>query len=190
MVRNNNIRVLLAKEFIFYAQPQELYPLQSEIIDVIREKIPSKFSENVEARCKMIVTELLTNALKHSNVPQSLITLLIADQKITLCKSDTGDPFYLAPWNEREAIKWPAPESLHGDNVVIYEDDMCRLLGLIEDSYKITFFTEDLPVIIPPRPKNLLEHFGLMILAKSADEFTYQFDPLNKTNVFKASVLI
>jgi len=190
MVKNNSTRVLLVKEFVFTAKSEQLYPLLKGIIDTIKTTIGPDFSDSLEGRCRMIITELLTNALKHSNISESLITLVIDKTKITISKSDSGSPFYLNACGDRDAMKWPVEVSLSNSEIIIYEDDMCILKGSIKSPFKINFYTEDLPVQIPPRPKNLLEHFGLMILTKSSDSFTYHYDSENKTNTFQAAVLI
>lgn len=190
MVKNNSTKVLSIGEFVFTAKPENLYPLLNEIIDEAKGILASRFSEPLEGRCRMIITELLTNALKHSDSGQSLITLLIGGSKMTIIRSDSGRPLHLAEWQGRKAVQWPVEEPFTKKEIVVYEDDMCRLLGMMENPCRIKFFTEDLPVVIPPRPKNLLEHFGLMILAKSSDEFVYHYDTVSRTNFFQASVFI
>lgn len=189
-MKNNTNTALFAKEFEFNTKPEELYPLLNQIISIIKEQIPAaKFTAGIEGKCKLILTELSTNALKHSSVSQSIFGLVIDEHRIQLSKSDTGKPLHLPRWKKREALTWPLKE-VETEKIVVYEDDRCCLFGWLDSENTVAFYTEDHPINIPPAPKDLLEHFGLMILAKSSDDFIYQFDPVTKSNIFRVNINI
>ena len=188
MVKNNTHKVIYARDFEFYSTPEEVSPLINRVVAEIREEILN-LDERVSGKCRLILTELLTNALKHSDCPKTVIGVMIDKEKIQISKLDSGRAFYLPEWKEREALKWPL-EGREGQKIVIYEDQMCCLFGQIENQNKVVFSHEDYSVQMPPRPKDILEHFGLMILTKSSDSFIYHYNPATKTNLFQAEILL
>jgi hypothetical protein len=188
MVKNRKPMIVFAKEFEFDSIRGEAYPLLNAIIaDIAREGII--LSEKIEIRCRLILTELLTNALKHSTARQTILDIIIDEEKIEISKSDKGRNFYLPQWKEREALKWPL-KGYDGNKIVIYEDQMCCLYGFIENEHKVLFSAKDSELQIPPRPKDILEHFGLMILTKSSDSFIYRYDPATESNIFQSRVFL
>lgn len=190
-VKNNSIKAPVIKEFQFYARHENLYPSLNEILEVIKNATAHlSDAELIAGKCKLILTELLTNALKHSLAAQSTIGVIITAHKIIITKKDSGRPFYLPESEGREEICWPVSKSLKDEEIIIYEDELCTLHALIESENRLIFFTEDLPISVPPRPVNILEHFGIMILTKSSDEFIYEYNPVTQTNLFQSTVIL
>ncbi|WP_423146203.1 hypothetical protein [Rubrolithibacter danxiaensis] len=177
--------------FIFKSDPSELFSLLSDIISLVKEQLPEeKYSPVIEGKCKLILTELLTNAIKHSWASETEVNVLIAQDYIEISKTDIGKAFYLPAFKERETLQWPLDATFTGKKITIYEDDMCGLYGYIEQGQRVVFSAEDHPIPIPPRPRDMLEHFGLIILTKSADEFIYEHNSLTRENTFTTKILL
>ncbi len=172
--------------FIFKSNVDELYPLVTEIYEVIKSRVIG--DPFTAGKCKLILTELLTNALKHSGVDKTVFKVVFDKNKLLISKADKGKPFNLESFKEREALKWPLDPSYQGEKFTIYEDEMCGLYAYITDPNHVIFFTEDHPIDPPPRPRDMLEHFGLLILTKSSDRFEYFFNPETQTNIFTSTI--
>lgn len=186
MGKINTKVVKYAKDYVFDCQPSSISSLLNTVVSDISNYVPDVLI--IETKCRLILTELLTNALKHSLSQETIISISIDDEKLQITKFDHGRPFYLARWKEREELEWPL-HGYDGKKLVIYEDLMCCLYGYIESPFKLSFSTKDFPVKTPPRPKEILEHFGLMILTKASHYFTYVYDPEEKANIFRSEIL-
>jgi hypothetical protein len=175
-----------ARDYVFDCNPSSISTLLNTIVSDISDYLPDVLV--IETQCRLILTELLTNALKHSLSAKTIIRISIDSEKLQITKSDEGRPFYLEKWKEREELEWPL-YGYEGKKLVIYEDLMCCLYGYIDSPLKVSFSTKDFPIQTPPRPKEILEHFGLMILTKASDRFTYTYDPEEKANIFQSQIL-
>lgn len=184
MLGNSENASTFSRDYVFTCRAGDLASFLNNIIYDIGNAVPRQIAF-IESKCRLIVTELLTNALKHSTTNSTIFSISIDSEKLRITKVDQGRPFYLEAWKEREALVWPL-DRYQGRKLVIYEDMMCCLYGYIENPNKIVFTTKDFPISTPPRPKEILEHFGLMIMTKASDSFIYWYNPESGENVFQA----
>ncbi|SFS60473.1 Histidine kinase-like ATPase domain-containing protein [Mucilaginibacter polytrichastri] len=128
-------------------------------------------------KSKFILTELLTNAIKHANTSQVSLNLEITDALVKFVKTDYGNPFML-PQIKDEQFK---------DALIITADVMHTLYA--KQKEELTYFychENEAPSI--NLDNDLPEHFGLLIITKAADEFFYHFDEQNRANTFTATI--
>lgn len=143
------------------------------------------------AKLKWIITELLTNAVKHSGMEECLLTFEHDTEQLVLEKEDTGKPLMLLENNSGKVITWPLPALSEPLEFQIYHNgtDSLKVRSLEPDS--AAFFVEQLEdVEMPGLLIDTSEHFGLLILTKASDEFTYTYDPIQKVNRFRSTIYL
>jgi anti-sigma regulatory factor (Ser/Thr protein kinase) len=169
----------------FKCQREEIPGTVGACLDQIRKKTESlSVDDSVYARIKWVIAELLTNAVKHSGQEESCLVIKVGNEVVVLEKEDTGNPLVLIA-QDRRRIMWPL-ESLAGPvDFPIYHNGMDSLFVRTDQAGKAIFFVEELPEMeMPGLLSDTSEHFGLLIMTKSADEFTYEYDPINRINRF------
>jgi anti-sigma regulatory factor (Ser/Thr protein kinase) len=176
------------KTFVFNNQADGLYPLVIEITTYIQQH--TKVNEATQAKLKMILVELLTNALKHASQTTTTIKIeLTGGDRIVIQKTDTGNGLAIQCGNN--LLEWPLPGVHHTDNIItIYSDSNATLKAKLKDNCNLQFFIEEIEEAGPIDINNLAEHFGLMIITRAADTFTYHFDINTCSNHFVVSIAV
>ncbi|MCE7066065.1 ATP-binding protein [Dyadobacter sp. CY326] len=177
-------RDLDSVKVVFKCQREEIPGTVGICLNQIKEKTEGRsIDEAVLSRIKWAIAELLTNAVKHSGEPESALTIKIGADELVLEKEDSGKPLVLIALDKTQ-IAWPLENPLSVD-FAIYHNGMDSLYVRTHQSGKAIFFVEELPeVLMPLLLSDTSEHFGLLIMTKAADEFTYEYDPLKKINRF------
>jgi two-component sensor histidine kinase len=149
-----------------------------EIIDFINRYLPAgTAAEDIDFKVEIIVTELLTNALKHVKNAETLIRIYIDDNTLTIEKTDFGTPFN--PNNFIEILTHPA-----GYKALLTKDDLNAMYAIVESDNMVRFVCEESDDSQSLNLDDVMEHFGLLIITKSAEEFTYHFDSASGLNTF------
>ncbi|WAC13627.1 ATP-binding protein [Dyadobacter pollutisoli] len=154
-------------------------------LDQIRKNTESHLiDESVLSRIKWVITELLTNAVKHSGQDESALKIKISRSELVLEKADSGKPLILTGQNNGK-ISWPLENLSPPIDFPIYHNGMDSLCVRTDQNGKAVFFIEKMAGMeMPGLLTDTSEHFGLLIMTKASDEFTYEYDPLNKVNRF------
>ena len=136
-------------------------------------------------KCKFIITELCTNAIKHSGLQQTIFNIYIENNHLIIKRSGEGLPFYANTVNDNQLL---IPHAVT-DTVILTEDDINKLCVQRIDEHSVRFYVEDTNTPSAEGQQSMGEHFGLIIICRSSDNFTYtrQQDALN---VFKVSLKI
>lgn len=127
-------------------------------------------------RSKYILTELLTNAIKHDH-GASRLKIEITDKAINVVKTDTGKPLTLPT----------ASKNIPGVERIVTADTM-HTLYTNKQGQRLYFYCQQTPdhsVVVNNR---LPEHFGLLIITKAADEFYYTYNHEEQLNTFSATI--
>jgi two-component sensor histidine kinase len=165
------------REFNHHTAGAALTPMLQQMLDFVIDNLPVHLhTDDLHFRVKMIITELLANAMKHSGTSNSLFTISIDDDQIVIKKTDAGKPLQL--------LQSPAAS---GNKVLVACDILHNLFATFTGPGGLTFTAEDkapLQININEVP----EHFGLLIITKAATHFTYQFDGSAGHNIFTASI--
>ncbi|MEJ6979245.1 ATP-binding protein [Pedobacter sp. P351] len=176
------------KEFIFSNDSLAMYPLLNEIISFLKTHLPSEQYSFKISNCKQILIELLTNAVKHSETDNTVISVCINGMNIEITKSDKGRKFYLNNQTRWSPVSRSLEKMYIGEKIKIYEDDLANLYAVIKNENHIVFEIEDCSISKISRNSNLLEHYGLLIMAKFSNEFFYRYYPETKLNEFTAII--
>lgn len=175
MQRNYNY-----KRFTFSNNKATLIAALDTILVHIRQGIGNlRNADNIISRSKWILTELLTNASKHSNENLINFDICIGNSIVEIAKLEYGEPFAIQIDDERKTF----PGSfIENNQYIIHKDDLCILYATV--SNKIMTFTIEDVEITGERVHEINEHFGLIIITKSSDKFTYKYDFETKANIF------
>ena len=178
----------IKKVFHFNNESKSIHSLLSEIVSFIKIHLPSDSYEDKISSCKQILIELLTNGIKHSDTASSVITIVLADNQVSISKSDSGRMFYLDNYTGWPPLQWPLEKKYLGEKIRIYSDDINQLYAVIESDQRISFELIEYPIGTLTNDTNLMEHYGLLILRKLSDEFFYAYDPSAGSNLFRATI--
>ncbi|MDB5119519.1 MAG: hypothetical protein JWN56_737 [Sphingobacteriales bacterium] len=164
-----------------------MLPFVIKINEWIEQGLPRDRSNDVLFfKSKLILTELVTNAIKHSHTNEFKLIVAIESDMVKLTRIENGNPFSL--FSEGRALEWPLAPSFIGKPVMILKDKMSHMFAIINDYYNIEFkleeYSKDDEVVID----TLLEHFGLIIITKLSDKFNYSYDPTHHLNIFEAKI--
>ncbi len=165
------------KEFIFSNSAEALSPIINEALALIRKAVqPGLYADEICFKVKSIITELLTNAIKHSGTDNVLLSIKAEGETLKILKKDKGNPFGLM-----------GGASLTGVKKQLSYDIMHRLFAVSEADHTIRFFVEESDDDCPDI-NQVTEHYGLLIITKCADEFIYRFEHDGGANNFVASI--
>lgn len=180
----------IKKEFIFSNDSLAMYPLLNEIISYLKIHLPSEQYAFKISNCKQILIELLTNAVKHSNADVTVISVNLNGRSIEITKSDKGRKFYLNNYTSWPPLSWPLDKKYIGEKIKIYQDDISNLYAVIQNENRIVFEIEEYPITKVTSSSNLLEHYGLLIMAKFSNEFFYLYNAETNLNQFTAIIQV
>ena len=168
---------LVEKNFSFNRSEQSLVTSLKQILDFVNEHTHHyKGASAIHFKAKIIITELLNNAIKHSGDTETTINVIIDNQKITVKKIDNGPRF------EPDGL---FTFSIRGETITLSSDDLNSLYAVVQNDYTIKFICEENTDKQVVDPNSINEHFGLLIIARAADEFIYRYDDKTSSNIFQ-----
>jgi anti-sigma regulatory factor (Ser/Thr protein kinase) len=137
------------------------------------------------AKFKLVIMELLTNAMKHHSLASSFIEILKIDTQLVVRKVDNGEIFSFIDAETLEIYEFPLNflkseklvVGLMGRNyalsLMLKSITKVEFLNIIDLSYESVF---DIP-----------ENFGLKIIRQCSDSFHYYYDNETNQNVFEVT---
>jgi anti-sigma regulatory factor (Ser/Thr protein kinase) len=165
----------ITNKFVFPNQAHQLFTSLRQILDFVSENLPFNIdAAAVNFKLKVVITELLNNAVKHAGNSETAIHVHIDHENIKIEKTDFGNPF-----NPNGLFK-----KATGQKAQLSQDALHRIYAVIESENFARFICEEIDNEELLDVNNLSEHFGLLIITKSADEFTYKYDPSSGLNTF------
>nr|WP_295925468.1 anti-sigma regulatory factor [uncultured Dyadobacter sp.] len=169
----------------FSSKREEVSATLHLCLDHIRVKAgATPLAGEVMDKIKWVVVELLTNAVKHSGERESMLKISVTRRMVVLEKEDYGPPMVLVG-HEKKKIMWPLGNVMRPFDFPIYHNGMDSLCVRMDESGKATFFIEQLAELeMPALLSDTSEHFGLLIMTKASDEFTYEYDSTTGVNRF------
>ncbi len=173
-------------QFSFQHNTHALLPFLLKVNQYLQDKLPpGKYDkEAVLSKCKLIITELCTNSIKHSGLDESFFDITINGNRLIIKRSDKGIPFH--PKIDGKKVALPLPGNI--DIVTLTEDDINRLNMQRIDDYTARFYVENTSSGPSFKQDELNEHFGLIIICLSSDNFTYTYDVQETLNEFAAVI--
>jgi two-component sensor histidine kinase len=164
----------------------------SDILDMctsyILKKTAGDLGSIVLSKVKWVLTELLTNAIKHSATSTSTILVSINNDEIILQKYDSGAPMQFHNSSLNQTISWPITNKLYNTSHTIYSSSTEILIAHIVSDGSIKFLVQEIEQedVRDSILANMSEHFGLLIITKSSTEFSYVYSSDEKMNLFKS----
>lgn len=176
----------VVKQFYFCVNGQDVHSFIMEGSNWIADYLPlNKDEEGILFRCRLILSELITNAIKHSLVNDITLEITVDRLFIEIKRFDHGKRFFLVLENQSEY--YPLNDARAGQQIMVFKDKMYNLVAMVKNSFLIDFKLQEY-VDVEHDIKDTLEHFGLIILTKSSSRFSYRFDPDTHTNIFSARI--
>ena len=170
-------------QFEFNNSTDALITSLQYLLGHISECVPANAdAEDILFRCKVIITELLTNAIKHGGQGDTLFTIETGEQSLIIQKTDQGSPLYLVNTHSHSATDGEANKKL------ISADPLNSLYAAWEDENSIVFSCEESSIDDFLSVEHVMEHFGILIITRSSDEFTYTHDKESNSNIFKVKI--
>lgn len=172
-------------KIVFSSNREEIPGTIRLCLEHIRSKTGgASLDDDVMAKIKWVVMELLTNAVKHSGERETILNVRITSSAVVLEKEDYGKPLVLVG-HDKKQIMWPLEDLVRPFDFPIYHNGMDSLCVRMDESGKATFFIEQLAELeMPALLSDTSEHFGLLIMTKASDQFTYEYDPATGINRF------
>src|ERR1700761_9541185 len=165
----------ITNKFVFPNRAQELFTSLRQILDFVSENLPFNVdAAAINFKLKVIITELLNNAVKHAGIAETVIHIHVDHQKIKIEKADFGNAFNPNGLFEKST----------GQKAQLSQDALHCIYAIIEGENFARFVCEEIDYYRVLDVNNLSEHFVLLIITKSADESTYQYDPSSGLNTF------
>ena len=162
------------KQFEFLNSKDTTTSVLKQILDYIKTVLPvNAEADTILFKTKVIITELLTNALKHSGSNRTLIDIKVTKKILTITKTDQGNPLSLID-----------KTNLNRNRVAITSDALHTLYARSTAQNQVQFLFEENDLDDVTATDNIIEHFGLLIIAKAADIFVYTYDRRAKSNTF------
>jgi hypothetical protein len=141
-------------------------------------------TEDLLFRCKVIITELLTNAIKHAGQSSTLFHIGMDEKKLVICKTDNGLPLYLIDANHHQSVQ-DKPDHL---KKLISADPLSSLYANWESENHIRFTSEEGSLDDFLSVEEVMEHFGILIITNSSSEFTYTYKKETNANIFRVRI--
>jgi len=170
-------------EFEFDNKAGELVSSLEDMLGHIKGCLPAHAeAKDVLFKCKVIITELLTNAIKHPGKGKTLFNIEANETALVISKTDYGLPLYLI--NTRNNSARAIAET---NKRLISADPLSSLYANWESENHIRFSSEegssgDFSV------EQVMEHFGILIITRSSDEFTYMYHQKTRSNIFRVLI--
>lgn len=156
------------------------------IVDYIAAALPeAAATELLLFKCRFILSEYISNAIKHVRGHASLIAVGLRPDGLHIELSTTGEVLHLPAYGKRPALTWPLPSGHLHEKWEVYGDDVNVLYVTAGEPNCAVFMAEE-RLVVPRQVRQLHEHFGLLIIAAAAKEFTYHYDPDSGRGTFRA----
>ena len=180
---------MVNQNFFFSIKEHEILPFVADINEWIEKQLPlGRPYEVFFFKSKLIITELITNAIKHANTNEFTLNIEIGNQTVKVTRIDKGKPFNL--FSKGEALEWPLADHFFGKPIMILEDKLSNMSAIIKSQYCIEFKLEEFVKQNDDVINTLIEHFGLIIITKLSDQFVYSYDPGFHLNTFEATIKV
>jgi two-component sensor histidine kinase len=168
------------RQFVVPNTRESIIASLQEIRGFIDEFLPADaVAEDFGFKVEMVITELLTNALKHVKNAETNIRIYLDDNYLSIEKTDFGTQFN--PDNFADIFNQAT-----GYKILLTFDELHSIYAVLETNNTVRFICENKKNMNRIDINGINEHFGMIIITKSSEAFTYHYDTssgLNKFNV-------
>jgi hypothetical protein len=168
------------RQFVLPNTRESMIESLIEIRAFINEFLPAHAANaDLSFKVEIVMTELLTNALKHVTDAETCVRIYLDDSYLSIEKTDFGSQFN--PNNFADIFK-QAP----GYKVLLTYDELNSVYAVLEMNDTVRFICEGKKNRNRIDVNGVGEHFGMIIISRAAEAFTYHYDTssgLNRFNV-------
>lgn len=170
------------KAYSFEKNHEKLYPLALEIVDTLKEELGGQLAERIERECRVVIIELLTNALKHVEEQSVVVKSRVEQGRIIISKIAQGKKLWMLDHLVQPDEDHPPAQ------LAIYEDVLSTLYAVREDHNLCCFKITEHDLLSSFPVEGLLEHYGLLLITRCSDRFTYRYNPVTGENIFTVEI--
>jgi len=134
-------------------------------------------SEEIGFKVEIVITELLTNTLKHVKDAETCLRIYLDDNYLTIEKTDFGTQFN--PNNFADIFKQKP-----GYKILLSYDELHSIYAELEMNNTVRFICDTKKNRGKIDINNVGEHFGMIIISRAAEAFTYHYDTASGLNRF------
>jgi len=170
------------RQFVIANIRESIIGSLQEIRAFIYEFVPAETAnEELGFKVEMVITELLTNALKHVKDAETNIRIYLDDSHLTIEKTDFGSQFN--PDNFADIFKQEP-----GYKKLLTHDELHSIYANVETNNTVRFTCEQNKMKQKVDINGISEHFGMIIISRSAEAFTYHYDAASGLNRFNVRI--
>jgi anti-sigma regulatory factor (Ser/Thr protein kinase) len=172
----------VSKQFLLPNTRQSIKASVQELLDFIVNHVPAHVNkEGISFKTEVILIELLTNGIKHAGTMETFLDITIEEMAINIDKKDFGNRYQ--PGNITSLL-------IHdpGYKELLTRDGLHSMYAVVESDTKIQFVCEEVNDDVALEVSDLMEHFGLLIITKASDRFTYEYDIDMGLNTFSVCI--
>ncbi|GAA4097327.1 hypothetical protein [Mucilaginibacter panaciglaebae] len=174
----------VSKQFLLPNTRQSIKSSVKELLDFVINQLPAGANkDSISFKIEVILIELLTNGIKHAGTKETLLNITVDGKSIHIDKKDFGNRYQ--PGNITSSLQSPGYKEL------LTQDGLHSMYAVVESEAQIRFVCEEVDdenALIDV--SNLMEHFGLLIITKASDNFTYEYDIAKGLNTFSVYIEI
>ncbi|WP_214071955.1 hypothetical protein [Mucilaginibacter sp. dw_454] len=172
----------VSKQFLLPNSRQSIKSSVEELLDFIVKQLPDHVNkEAISFKIEVILIELLTNGIKHAGTKETFLDITVSEKNIHIDKKDFGNRYQ--PGNITSLLIYDP-----GYRELLTKDGLHSMYAVVESDTQIKFVCEEMDDDTPLDVGNLMEHFGLLIITKASDSFTYEYDIAKGLNTFSVFI--
>lgn len=170
-------------QFILHTDPAHFQKKLEDMLAGINNRLPETAAPPFIQKLKWVLTELITNAYKHSGQPEVLLRVQFHGYGLHIIKEDKGAPLnFCLPGGE--TICWPVTDSYYNSEINVFHDELNVLNACIDDTGSVVFSLKQKTAPGTDALREMNEHFGLIIIARVCESFSYTFEAETGRNIF------
>lgn len=172
----------VSKQFLLPNTRQSIKASVQELLDFIVNQLPAEIDrDSVSFKIEVILIELLTNGIKHAGTKETFLDITVDGSHINIDKKDFGNRYQ--PGNITSLL-------IHnpGHRELLTKDGLHSMYAVVESDTRIKFTCEEVNDDESLDVNDLMEHFGLLIITKASDNFTYEYNIDMGLNTFSVQI--
>lgn len=173
----------VSKQFLLPNTRTSIKASVQELLDFIVNQLPADVNkDSVSFKIEVILIELLTNGIKHAGTKETFLDITVDGPSINIDKKDFGNRYQ--PGNITSLL-------IHnpGHRELLTKDGLHSMYAVVESDTRIKFTCEEVNDDEALDVNDLMEHFGLLIITKASDNFTYEYNIEMGLNTFSVQIV-
>jgi hypothetical protein len=172
----------VSKQFLLPNTRTSIKSSVQELLDFIVNQLPAHINKDgISFKIEVILIELLTNGIKHAGTKETFLDITVDENLINIDKKDFGNRYQ--PGNITSLLVHDP-----GHKELLTKDGLHSMYAVVESDTRLKFTCEEVNDEEALDVNDLMEHFGLLIITKASDNFTYEYDIDMGLNTFSVQI--